>query len=309
MPGVASLKEVAGLQGELRISDLVFYLGPRINAAGRLAHAKQAVELLIGEKEQELGAFAQKVNAINTERKSRDQETTAEALEMIQQEAEAKKTTVLYKEDWHKGIIGIVASRCIEHHYRPTIIFTKSGEKITGSARSVDSFDIHHALEQCSDLLLEFGGHFHAAGLSLSPEKLPDFKKRFEEVVADSIDSQQLAPRLDVDLEVRFDFFRHKTFNILKQMGPFGPCNMQPVFYSEEVYLHESPRVLKEEHLKLKLRQGTSSPFDAIGFGMGYWAEQLQLGQPLRLTYQLEENNYRGNKSLQLLLKDIKIDS
>ncbi len=307
--GIAALIQVSGLKSNLKISDLVFYLGPRINAAGRLSHARESVRLLIGEDEQELNAFSKQLNEINGARKEYDRSTTEQALEMIEEESSPdKKSTVLFREDWHKGIVGIVASRCIENYYRPTIILTEAKGHATGSARSVEGFDIHAAILECSDLLDQFGGHHHAAGLSLPLENVPLFKHRFEEVVARTITEEQLLCKLDANLEVNFDFINYKTYNILRQMAPFGPGNLNPVFIAREVTTRYPPKLIKDEHLKMTLIQNGSQPFEAIAFGMGHFLEPIGTGQPFSIAFHLEENEYRGNKSLQLIIKDIKIE-
>ena len=308
--GIAALIQVSGLKSKLKISDLVFYLGPRINAAGRLSHARESVRLLVGENEQELVSFSKQLNEINGARKEYDRSTTEQALEMIGEEGADpdKKSTVLYREDWHKGIVGIVASRCIENYYRPTIILTESKGHATGSARSVEGFDIHAAIAECSDLLDQFGGHHHAAGLSLPIENVPLFKHRFEEVVASTITPDQLLCKLEVDMEVDFDFINYKSYNILRQMAPFGPGNPDPVFISRGVTTKYPPRLIKEEHLKMTVVQSGVQSIEAIAFGLGHFLDPISTGQPFSIAYHLDENEYRGNKTLQLIIKDIKID-
>lgn len=309
--GLKSLMEISGLKGTITISDVVFYLGPRINAAGRLTHAKESVKLLLAESEDDLDYFSDNLNIKNSERKNFDKSITAEALEMIETDDSLRdaKSTVLFKEDWHKGVIGIVASRCIETYYRPTIILTESKNKATGSARSVDGFDVHEAISACSDLLEQFGGHKYAAGLTLELDKVDAFRQKFEEVVSASITPEQLIPKLDIDLDINFDFIDFKSYAILQQMAPFGPQNMQPVFSSAEVKCKVEPRVLKETHLKLQVYQHTpNQSFDAIGFGMGHLKDKILKSESFKLAYHIDENNFRGNKSLQLLIKDIKFD-
>lgn len=308
--GIEALIHVSGLKTRLKISDLVFYLGPRINAAGRLSHARESVRLLVGDDREELTAFSKQLNEVNGARKEFDRTTTEQALEMIEEDGAYadKKSTVLYREDWHKGIVGIVASRCIENHYRPTIILTESKGYATGSARSVDGFDIHAAISQCSDLLDQFGGHRHAAGLSMPVENVPLFKNRFEEVVASTITEEQLFCKLEAHMEVNFDFINYKSYNILSQMAPFGPGNANPVFISRNVTTKYPPRLIKDEHLKMTLVQNGSQPFEAIAFGLGHFLEPISQGQPFNIAYHMDENEYRGNKSLQLIIKDIKIE-
>lgn len=309
-PGLKALIEVSGLTGEIDISCIVFYLGPRINAAGRLTHARESVKLLLSKNAEDTARYADILNDQNTERRGFDQAITAEALEMVAADEmyAAAKSTVLFKEDWHKGVIGIVASRCIEKFYRPTIILTQSDTKATGSARSVEGFDIHEAISACADLLEQFGGHTHAAGLSLAVENVEAFRQKFEEVVSATILPEQLLPKLEIDLEVDFDFINFKTYHIIRQMAPFGPKNPKPVFLTKNVVCRSEPNLLKEQHLKVFLCQkdGRTS-IDAIGFGLGEKLPLLQSGKPLHVVYQIEENEYRGNKSLQLNIKDIKI--
>lgn len=308
IPAIKALKEISGLKGELTISDVVFYLGPRINATGRLTHARESVNLLISTNPDDLDEKAKVLNDRNVDRKEYDQSITAEALEMIEEQFSETKSSVLFKKDWHKGVVGIVASRCIEHYYRPTIILTESNGKATGSARSVNGFDIHEAIGACSDLLEQFGGHTHAAGMSLPLENVDAFRKKFDEVVSSTITEDQLTPKISIDQQVDFSFLNFKTIGIQDQMAPFGPHNLQPTFLSENVIIKRPPRKIKDAHLKLTLYQGENPQgIEAIGFGLADWAEKLELNVPFRVVYHLELNEYRGHKSLQLNLKDIKL--
>ncbi|MFZ9044262.1 MAG: single-stranded-DNA-specific exonuclease RecJ [Cyclobacteriaceae bacterium] len=309
LPGLLELMAVAGKKPPLTISDIVFYVGPRINAAGRLTHAKESVRLLICDDEKVIKSFSDQLNQTNLDRRTFDHAITEEALDLIanNSEVDSLKSTVLFKEDWHKGVIGIVASRCMESYYRPTIILTQSNGKATGSARSVEGFDIYQAIDACGDLLEQYGGHTHAAGLTMSIENIPAFRKRFEEYVQKNILPEQQQPKIEIDRKVNFPFVNFKTLNILKQMAPFGPHNMQPIFVTEDVILAAPARVLKDTHLKLQVRQADNPKvLDAIGFGMANHAMALDKGAPFRLAYQIVENNYMGNKSLQLMIKDIK---
>lgn len=307
LPGFAALIEKAGMRTPLSISDVVFGIGPRINAAGRIGHAKTALDLLTQEVKEDAYVFAEKLNLENQERRNYDETITATALAMIQEDGQSEKnSTVLYKKDWHKGVIGIVASRCIEHYYKPTIIMTESNGKITGSARSVNGFDIYMALENCSEHLIQFGGHKYAAGLTMEPDQLDNFKNAFEESVSSLIEEKQKAPIIDIDLEIELEDIDFKMFGILKQMGPFGPQNMQPVFCSRNVFLKKEARVLKEKHLKLFVSQaGTTNNFDVIGFGLGHFHDKLDT--PFDIVYTIEENHYMGQTTLQLMLKDIRV--
>lgn len=308
-PGVRALIGVSGYKKELDVSNVVFGLGPRINAAGRIAHAKGAVQLLISQTDEEAEEHAKLINEKNTLRKDFDLSITEEALQMIEEGApKDAKSTVLFKNDWHKGVIGIVASRCIEKYYRPTIILTESNNFATGSARSVFGFDVYEAISQCADLLEQFGGHMYAAGLTLKIDNVPAFRKKFEAVVAAGITNEQLTPRIDIDLRLKISDINYKFFNIVKQMAPFGPMNMQPVFVSEGVSDDGSARILKEQHLKLNVKQEGSVAIDAIGFGMAQHYPRISGGEKFDLCYTISENEYNGKKSLQLFIKDIKFD-
>ena len=309
-PGVKALVDVAGFKKELDVTNVVFGLGPRINAAGRIAHAKGAVNLLLSQSDEEACHFAKLINEKNTVRKDFDSNITEEALLMIERELDkTSKSTVLYKNDWHKGVIGIVASRCIEKYYRPTIILTQSKEYATGSARSVPGFDVYEAISQCADLLEQFGGHMYAAGLTMKIDNIPAFRKKFEEVVSAAILEEQLTPLIEVDLKINLEDVDYKFYNVLKQMAPFGPQNMQPAFVSENVYDNGNGRLLKEQHLKLSLQQGKSHPIDAIGFNMAAHYERICSGEKFHVCYNICENDFNGKKTLQLLIKDIKFDN
>jgi len=311
--GLEALKEVAGLKNDVSISAIVFGIGPRINAAGRVAHANTAVHLLLSQSKEEATNYANNVESKNVLRRDFDNNITQEALELIAAE-EANQhlsTTVLYKHDWHKGVIGIVASRCIEKYYRPTIILTESNNKATGSARSVDGFDVYDAISQCSEYLDQFGGHSYAAGLTMDIDKIDAFKQKFEAVVANTITQEQLIPQLEIDLSINFDVITEKFYSILQQMGPFGPGNLKPVFVSERVYAasYPSPRLLKNAHVKISVRQENANTImPAIGFGMAPYYEMISSGMRFHMAYTVEENNYMGNRYLQLNIKDIKFD-
>ncbi|MBC8154446.1 MAG: single-stranded-DNA-specific exonuclease RecJ [Bacteroidetes bacterium] len=312
--GLKALIKVAGLHKELDIMNVVFGLGPRINAAGRIKHAKEAVRLLLAETDAEADDFALAINTHNQNRQTFDKSITEQALDMIRQNeaGTTAKTTVLFDPGWHKGVIGIVASRCIEHFHRPTIILTESHNKAAGSARSVPGFDVYEAIEACADLLEQFGGHTFAAGLTLKIENIPAFQQRFEEVVSRSIADDYLTPCIEVDMSLDFRAIDRKFYNILRQMAPFGPQNMQPVFVTDDVYLVGPPVIMKEKHLKLCLRHGEvelgkwAPTFTAVGFNMAHWAEQLPKNEPFSVCYHLEENSFNGDTSIQLYLKDIK---
>lgn len=308
-PGIKALLDVAGLKGKITISNLVFQLGPRINAAGRIDHAHLAVKLLTSVNEEEAAIIATQISEKNNRRKDFDQDITAQAIHKIESEEVLKlaKTTVLYQEDWHKGVIGIVASRCIEQYHRPTIILTKSNGKATGSARSVLGFDIHKAISACADLLTQFGGHMYAAGLTMPIENIQAFTEKFEAVVNSSITAEQLQAKTHLDSYVELDQITSRFYNILCQMDPFGPENMQPVFGAKNLVLCESPKILKEKHLKMivKDRDGKQQ-MQAIGFGMAHFKDSLEQSENFELAFTIQENEYNGFKSLQLYLKDIR---
>jgi single-stranded-DNA-specific exonuclease len=305
-----ALMNVAGVQGEMNIESVVFTIGPRINAAGRIRHARAAVELLLSEDEDEALELAYAIQKHNTERKGLDSRITEEALDLIKNDPWLNKeawSTVLYKEDWHKGVIGIVASRCIENFYRPTIIFTKAGEDYAaGSARSVAGFDLYSAIEACSDHLIQFGGHMHAAGMTISIDKIGEFRKAFDEVVKAQLTEEQRIPVITVDLEVHLSELTPKFHKVMKQMSPFGPENMQPIFVSHNLRARTA-QVLKEKHLKMEVEQGGLS-FPAIGFGLApEFYKEVVSGRPFSMAYSLEENHFRGNTTQQLFIRDIKL--
>ena len=307
-----ALMSVAGTQGEMSIESVVFTIGPRINAAGRIRHARAAVELLLSDDSEAALALAYEIQAQNTERKGLDARITDEAMELIRQDSwllQEARSTVLYNESWHKGVIGIVASRCIERFYRPTIIFTKSGDGLAaGSARSVAGFDLYSAIEACSHLLIQFGGHMHAAGMTIEVARLADFRRAFDEAVRERLTEEQRVPVIHVDLEVTLDELTPKFQRIMKQMAPFGPQNMQPVFVSHGLRVASEPRVLKEKHLKLDVKDEASGvTFPAIGFGLAEaFYEGVSSGKPFSMAYSLEENTFRDRTTLQLFIRDIK---
>lgn len=311
MPGLKALIELSGNKNELDISAVVFTLGPRINAAGRVSHARFAVELLIARTENEAHALAEKINVNNELRREFDLSITEEALSMIASNPNHidARATVLFKETWHKGVIGIVASRCIERYYRPTIILTESNGMITGSARSVRDFDLHQAIASCSDLLGKFGGHKYAAGLTLPKENLSAFQKKFEEVVSSTITDEMLVPVVEIDLELPFDAITSKFRSIIKQMAPFGPGNHKPVFESGEVFVANSLTGFKDKHIRfLACQKGNETVHNVVGFDMMEHYERIASGDQFKIAYTIEENTYNGMTSLQLRLKDIKFD-
>ncbi|AYA38004.1 single-stranded-DNA-specific exonuclease RecJ [Hymenobacter oligotrophus] len=308
-PGLYALRQLAGLrEGPLTVSSLVFGFAPRINAAGRLGDAKRSVAMLLSETAEQALATASVVDQTNTERRGFDTRITEEALQMIETDLELRnaRSTVLFKQDWHKGVIGIVASRCLDKYYRPTVILTESNGKATGSARSVAGFDVHQAILECSDLLEQFGGHMYAAGLTLPLENVAEFRRRFEAVVASRIKEEQLIPPVEIDLPLRLREVTWNFFNLLRQMEPFGPGNPSPVFEAQQVYaVPGTAKVVGTSHLKLTLMQEDSNQIDAIGFGLSDHYGRISKGQPFNICYTVDVNEWRGQKSLQLRLKDI----
>lgn len=301
------------LNKEVTISDLVFMIGPRINAAGRLEKASDSVRLLIAERKEHADKLANSINDLNVKRREFDNKITEEALAMIEEDEQLRnaKSTVIFNENWHKGVIGIVASRLTDSYYRPTIVLTRSNNLITGSARSIKNFDIYDAIDNCSDLLEHFGGHKYAAGLSLKPENLEEFSRRFEEYVANNIDNEELTPELNVDLEIDFTDINPKFVRVLKQFAPFGPGNMAPVFLSRNVIDTGLSRpVGNMKHLKLSVIQGqnTELVFAGIAFQKGADYQMVRSKEPFSICYCIEKNFWQGKTSLQLNVKDIKFN-
>ncbi|MDA9627919.1 single-stranded-DNA-specific exonuclease RecJ [Flavobacteriaceae bacterium] len=292
----------------LTITDVVFIIAPRINAAGRIKHGNAAVELLTESNFEQALEFAKAINQYNTERRVLDAQITKEALLQIEENKEKEQfTSVVFHETWHKGVIGIVASRLIETYYRPTLVFTKSGNKLAASARSVKGFDVYEALEQCSEFIEQFGGHKYAAGLTLDPEMYTAFKNKFEAVVKNTIDKELLIPEITIDASLELSDITPKFFRILKQMGPFGPKNMKPVFTTNAVRDNGyGKRVgVDKSHLKLNIINGADQKtYNAIGFGLGDKITSTQ--NDFDIAYNLDENEWNGNTSIQLLIKDIK---
>ncbi|MDB9927529.1 single-stranded-DNA-specific exonuclease RecJ [Flavobacteriaceae bacterium] len=292
----------------LTITDVVFIIAPRINAAGRIKHGNAAVELLTEANFEQALEFAKAINQYNTERRVLDAQITKEALLQIEENKEKEQfTSVVFNETWHKGVIGIVASRLIETYYRPTLVFTKSGNKLAASARSVKGFDVYEALEQCSEFIEQFGGHKYAAGLTLDPEMYTAFKNKFEEVVKDTIDRELLIPEITIDASLELSDISPKFFRILQQMGPFGPQNMKPVFSTTSVRDNGYGKTVgaDKSHLKLNIIYGADKKtYNAIGFGLGNKMKFIQ--NNFDIAYSLDENEWNGRTSLQLLLKDIK---
>jgi len=293
---------------KLTITDVVFIIAPRINAAGRIKHGNYAVELLTEMNYEAALDFAASIEKFNLERKELDKKITYEALQQIESANEKEKfSTVVYSENWHKGVIGIVASRLIESFYRPTLVFTKSGNKLAASARSVRGFDVYEALNECSEFIEQFGGHKYAAGLTLDPKNYSAFKNKFEEVVKATIDKKLLIPEITIDLELELSEITPKFFRILEQMGPFGPQNMKPVFKTTSVRDNGYGKTVgaDKSHLKLSIIDGADKKtYNAIGFGLGNKIKSIK--GDFDIAYSLDENEWKGNTSIQLILKDLK---
>ena len=307
-PGIKALIHQIKKQ-TLDITDVVFIIAPRINAAGRIKHGNHAVELLSEFNFEQAQQFASEIEQYNSDRKELDKQITIEALSQIVENDEvAGFTTVVYQEDWHKGVIGIVASRLIETYYRPTLVFTKSGDKLAASARSVKGFDVYNALEACSEHLEQFGGHRYAAGMTLKEENYPVFKKAFEKVVSETIHPDMLLPEISIDAEIDFTAITPKLIRILKQFEPFGPLNMTPIFMSKNVNDTGYPKNMgsEETHLKLFVKQNNSEGIAAIGFGLGNKINLVTDKKPFDAVYCLDENEWNGKVTIQLRLRDIK---
>ena len=295
---------------ELTISDMVFVVGPRINAAGRVESGRNSVKLLVSPDMETAASIALQINDFNTERRTLDTQITLEALDLIDRDKKLRKAraTVVFNPNWHKGVIGIVASRLTESYYRPTVVLTQSNGLITGSARSVKDFDVYDAIDACSDLLEHFGGHKYAAGLSLKPENLELFKERFNSIVSESITDEMLIPEVEVDLEVNLNQIMPKFLRILKQFAPFGPGNMSPVFMTRDTVDSGHARIVGKNHVKLTVYQESvrSAPYSGIAFQQGEKFDSIQQGQSMNICYHIEENEWNGVKSIQLNIKDIR---
>ena len=292
----------------LTITDVVFIIAPRINAAGRMEHGQHAVNLLTETNFTQAETFAAQIEKFNMDRRGLDKEITVEALEQILDNKEEERfTSVVYKDSWHKGVIGIVASRLTETYYRPTLVFTKSGDKLAASARSVKGFDVYNALQGCADCIEQFGGHKYAAGLTLLEEQFENFKAQFEKVVSETIDPKLLIPEISIDAQLDFKDISPKLMRILKQFAPFGPGNMTPTFMSENLIDTGYAKGVGEDaaHLKLAATQNGIGPIGGIGFNMGDKLPIVANKKPFSAVFSLDENEWQGNISLQMKLKDI----
>ncbi|NML37048.1 single-stranded-DNA-specific exonuclease RecJ [Chitinophaga sp. G-6-1-13] len=310
LPGIKALITLSELKEQLTISNLVFVIAPRVNAAGRMDDARKAVNLFIENDEEKAAAIAAVLHADNFDRKEVDNTITQEAVSLLQNDESVshRKSTVLYQAHWHKGVVGIVASRLIDkYYYRPTIILTQSNDVVAGSARSVTGFNVYEAIHQCKDLLVNYGGHFYAAGMTLKPENVPAFQQRFEEVVASSIRPDQLVPEIVIDTEIYFSDITNAFYNILKQFEPLGPDNLRPVFLARNITDTGYSKLVKEEHIKFSVRQGRTGPtLSGIGFYMADKFPIVNSKKPFDIVFNIDENEWNGQTSLQLKVIDIR---
>ena len=308
-PGIKAILDQVEKE-ELTITDVVFIVAPRINAAGRMKHGNYAVTLLAEEDEESAKQYAAEIDQYNLDRRETDKRITEEALKQIEEQKEQERfTTVVYDENWHKGVIGIVASRLIETYYRPTLVFTKSGEKLAASARSVRGFDVYNAIEACSEFIEQFGGHKYAAGLTLKEENYEAFKQAFENQVEKTIDRNLLTPEIKIDYNINLNEISSKFYRILKQFAPYGPNNMTPVFMTNNLTDTGYGKCVGADktHLRITVKQPESSnSFVGIGFSMGDKIDVVSEKKPFSAVYSIDENEWKGNVSLQFKLRDIK---
>ncbi len=307
-PGIQAIIKLAGVQKQMFITNVVFMIAPRVNAAGRMDDAKKAVQLFIEQDPDKAMQFAEMLHSDNSDRREMDSSITEEALEMILKDVknDNKKTTVVYQEHWHKGVVGIVASRLIEKYYRPTIVLTKSGEIVGGSARSVAGFNLYEAIHACKEWLLGYGGHFAAAGMTLLPQHVQSFADAFEKVVSETIPEKLLVPEIIIDAPLQFSEITTAFYQILLQMEPIGPENMRPVFITKKVRDTGYSKIVKEAHIRFVLKQNNTS-ITGIGFNMSDKFPLLQMNQPIDIVYTIDENEYNGNITLQLKVVDIRL--
>ena len=307
-PAIAILKSLGKVTKDLTVSDLVFVIGPRVNAAGRMDDARKAVELFIETDPEKIITLAASLHSDNDDRREVDKTITEEALALLNDDANARqnKATVLFQPHWHKGVVGIVASRLIDHYYRPTIVLTESNGKATGSARSVAGFNIYEAIHECRDLLDNYGGHFYAAGVTMAATRVDEFKARFEQVVAGSITEDQQSPEINIDAEIPLSLIKPTIYNLIKQFEPFGPANMKPVFVSMGVYDYQgNSAVVKDTHLRIVARQENGAITEGIGFGLADKIDIVRDG-PFDMAFCIEENEYNGTTRLQVKVVDVR---
>lgn len=309
---IKALKEISDMKKSFTISDLVFIIAPRVNAAGRMDDARKAVQLFIELNEEKAKELAKVLQIDNNERRDVDRQTSQEALEQIENNLamESRRSTVVYQSHWHKGVVGIVASRLIDHYYRPTIVLTYSNGKITGSARSIKGFNLYDGLSRCADLLETFGGHYFAAGLTLGEENLDAFISRFESVVREMVPESLFTPELEIDADLSFDAIQPNFMKILEQFAPHGPENMKPVFRTKGVFDYKGySSVVKEKHLRLCVTQDGENFLSGIGFNLGDKIKIVTSGAPFDIVYHLEENEWNNKKTIQLKIIDIQSEN
>lgn len=310
--GLKTVIKYSGLTSEIKINDIVFKIGPRLNASGRIEHGKKSVKILLAEDSVELEELGFEINSYNEIRKTLDRDITQEALEMIARSEfyKGRKSTVIYNRDWHKGVVGIVASRLTEYYYRPTVVLTESNGLATGSARSIGEFDLYEAIGKCADLLESYGGHMYAAGLSMKLDNVAEFSRRFEQIVRDSISEAQQIQTIDIDARISLADLNPKFLRLLKQFEPYGPHNMMPVFITEDVMDYGTSRLVgkNSEHLKLDLMEAnrSTSRFSGIGFSLSQHMDMIKQSMPFTICYSVTENEYRGKTYLQLNVRDIR---
>ncbi|MBS1621580.1 MAG: single-stranded-DNA-specific exonuclease RecJ [Bacteroidetes bacterium] len=305
--GIKALSTLSGLTKTLHINNLVFMIAPRVNAAGRMDDARKAVQMFIAETYEEALNYAELLHSDNTDRKEADSAITQEAVALVNSNKNwiNGKSTVVYQPHWHKGVVGIVASRLIEHFYRPTVVLTQSGDYAAGSARSVPGFNLYEALHACKEYLLGYGGHFAAAGMTLETGKIEAFRNKFEEIVSTTIAPELLIPEIVIDAEIFFEDIQWPMYNIITQMEPFGPDNLRPVFLAKKVMDTGYSKIVKEEHIRFSLRQG-NHVFTGIGFGMANKFHLLESKKTLDFVFTLNENEWNGEKTLQLRIIDFR---
>jgi len=306
--GIKALSHLSGLTKTLHINNLVFMIAPRVNAAGRMDDARKAVLMFVSENYEQALEYAEMLHSDNTDRKEADSCITDEALALIKGDELLvnSKSTVVFRPHWHKGVVGIVASRLIEHFYRPTVVLTQSGEHAAGSARSVPGFNLYEAIHACKEHLIGYGGHFAAAGMTIKLDKIEAFRNKFEEVVSTTIQPELLQPEIVIDAEIKFKDITWSFYNIISQMEPFGPENLRPHFLVKNVFDTGYSRILKEQHLRFVLRQDNLS-FTGIGFGMAEKLPLLQMKKPVDIVFKIDENEWNGQKSLQLRMIDLRL--
>jgi single-stranded-DNA-specific exonuclease len=306
--GIKALSHLSGLNKKLHITNLVFMIAPRVNAAGRMDDARKAVQMFIARTYEEALDYANMLHSDNTDRKEADRTITEEALALIAENADwaGRKTTVVFKPHWHKGVVGIVASRLIEHYHRPTVVLTQAGNYAAGSARSVPGFNLYEAIHACKDHLLGYGGHFAAAGMTMELEQVDAFRNKFEEIVAASIPPELLIPVIKIDAEIKLSDIKKPFYDIICQMEPFGPENLRPVFMAREVMDTGWTKIVKEQHIRFSLKQNETL-ITGIGFGMADKFPLILLKQPLDIVFTIDENEWKDTKSMQVQMIDFRI--